>query len=237
MTLRRLPGSGLAMNPFVPRSLRRMFARRPAPARRRRLFAAPLEDRVVPSAPAAPPGFTSTLTTFTNSTPVTIPSSGTPTVTSTLSVSGVGTYLHDLDLTTFLTHTWSNDLNVTLTSPAGTTVSITTANTSAGAGIANVYNGTLWDDDADPGNPVPYATPFAPSFLVTDTAYTSNTVEATLTPEEPLGAFIGENPNGTWTVTIYDAFDFDGGSLDQWKLDVSTLNAPVILGPVDSFNS
>jgi subtilisin-like proprotein convertase family protein len=224
------------MNPFVSRSLRRMFARRPVPVRRPRLSAAALEDRAVPSAPPAPTGFTSTLTSFSNTTPVTIPSTGTPTVTSTLTVSGVGTYLHDLDLTTFITHTWSNDLNVTLTSPAGTIVTLTTAN-SPNAAIANVYNGTLWDDDADPGNPVPYTTPFASSFMVTDTAYATNVVEAKLTPEEPLGAFIGENPNGTWTVTIYDAFDADGGALNEWKLDVTTLDAPVVLGPVNTFNS
>jgi subtilisin-like proprotein convertase family protein len=148
----------------------------------------------------------------------------------------VDTYLHDLDVTTFLTHTWSNDLNVTLTSPAGTVVTLTTRN-APNAAIANVYNGTLWDDDADPGNVVPYVTPFANSKLATDTVYANNVVETVLTPEEPLGAFIGEDPNGTWTVTIYDAFDFDGGSLNEWKLDVTTLDAPVALAPAVTFNS
>src|SRR5262249_44680300 len=41
-------------------------------------------------------------------------------------------------------------------------------------------------------------------------------------PEEPLAAFIGENPNGTWTLHIDDVVDFDGGSLDAWGVEVCT---------------
>src|SRR4030095_5066908 len=37
-----------------------------------------------------------------------------------------------------------------------------------------------------------------------------------------MGAFIGEDPNGTWTITISDDLDGDGGSLNSWALDVTT---------------
>src|SRR5262249_36871995 len=50
----------------------------------------------------------------------------------------------------------------------------------------------------------------------------------TLTPEEPLAAFIGEDPNGTWTITISDDFDEDGGTLTQWDLIFQTA-APAVL--------
>lgn len=98
------------------------------------------------SAPAAPPGFTSTTTNFTNSTSVPIPDVSS--VTSTITVSAVGPYLLDVDLTTFITHTFNGDLQITLQSPAGTIVTITSNN---GRFNDNVFNGTLWDDDANPG--------------------------------------------------------------------------------------
>jgi subtilisin-like proprotein convertase family protein len=189
-----------------------------------RLHVENLEARDVPSAPPAPTGFTSTTTPFTNTTPVTI-STAISSYTSTLTVSGVGTYLHDLDLTTALTHSSNNHLDITLTSPAGTSVTITSDN---GGTNDDVFNGTLWDDDADPGNPAPITeSGSSSSNTVTDTLYANGTAKATLTPEEALGAFIGEDPNGTWTLTVSDDTSGDGGTLSQWKLDVTTLDGPV----------
>ncbi|HKB01475.1 MAG TPA: proprotein convertase P-domain-containing protein, partial [Gemmataceae bacterium] len=227
------------MTPLVPRAFRRVPTRRTPPkvrGRRRPLSVQDLDERIVPSAPPAPLGFTSTLTSFTNNTAVSITSTGTPTVTSTINVSGVGTYLHDLDLTTFLKHTFPGDLDITLTSPAGTIVTITSDN---GASNDDVFNGTLWDDDADPGNPAPFpGDTFPGSFLATDTAYTLGILKPALTPEEPLSAFRGENPNGTWTLTVSDDANADGGSLDQWTLGVSTLNAsPTAQAPATFTNS
>ena len=220
------------MNSFVPRSLRRSAARRPGPVRKARLSAAALEDRVVPSAPPAPPGFTSSLTAVTSTTPVDIDPNSPNTQTATIVVSGAGTYLHDLDVFMKMTHTWCSDMAITLTSPAGTTVTLTSFN---GGSLDNLYNGTLWDDDADPGNPAPYSSPLSASKLATDTVSTNLVVETELTPEEPLAAFRGENPNGTWTMTLHDAFSADGGTLSEWRLDVSTLNGTPATPPADTF--
>jgi hypothetical protein len=70
-------------------------------------------------------------------------------------VSGLGTYLIDVDVTTFLQHASSQDLDVTITSPSGTVVTLTTDN---GGTNANVFNGTTWNDKADPNGLVPYDT-------------------------------------------------------------------------------
>src|SRR5262245_36206737 len=147
-----------------------------------RLLLEALEGRDVPSAPPAPSGFTSTTTAFTQSTPVTIPTTAPPNVvTSTINVTGAGPYLHDVDLRTFLTHSFSGDLDITLMSPAGTIVTITSDN---GAGNDNNFNGTLWDDDADPGNPAPFSgDTFAASNLVADTVYTNLVTRTPLVPE------------------------------------------------------
>ncbi len=104
----------------------------------------------VTTLPSAP---TTTTTSFTNTTPVVIPT-GPAVVTSTITVSGANTYLLDLNMTTFITHTFNRDLDITLMSPAGTVVTITTDN---GINNDNVFNGTLWDDNANPGGQVPHA--------------------------------------------------------------------------------
>src|SRR5690606_4192964 len=140
------------------------------------------------------------------------------TVSSTLTVSGVDSYLLDVDLTTFIAHTYSGDIDMTLRSPSGTIVTLSTDN---GGEYDNVFNGTVWNDDANPAGQVPYVTN---NGIVTDHAYVNNVLAASLSPEEPLGAFIGEDPNGTWTLTISDDANQDGGTLNNWSLTLTTVN-------------
>ena len=169
--------------------------------------AAPPSVRVVPP---PPPGLVLGNTSVTNNTALAIPT-GPGVVSTTVNVAGAGSYLWDLDLTTFLTHTFAADLDITIASPAGTVVTLTTDN---GAGNDDVFNGTLWDDQA--------------GTAVSDNVFTNLVVATTLVPEEALGAFQGEDPNGTWTITISDDLAGDGGSLNSWTLDLSTLTAAPI---------
>ncbi|MFY9225614.1 MAG: proprotein convertase P-domain-containing protein [Blastocatellia bacterium] len=167
--------------------------------------------------PEAVPACDGVVTTnFPNNTPVAIPT-GPAVVTSTITVSGAAPYLFDVDLQTFITHTFNADLDITLTSPSGTVVTITTDN---GGANDDVFNGTTFDDDANPAGQVPYSTN---NGVVTDHLYVNLVTATPLTPEEPLAAFIGENPNGVWTLTISDDLGGDGGSLNSWNLDISTL--------------
>ncbi|HET6204482.1 MAG TPA: proprotein convertase P-domain-containing protein [Planctomycetota bacterium] len=144
-------------------------------------------------------------------TPVAIPDAGT--VTATLDVSGAPPFLLDLDLTTFLTHTNAADLDLTLTSPEGTVVTITTDN---GGTNDDVFNGTVWDDGG--------VTP------VTDAVYADGVTATPLVPEEAFGAFVGEDPNGTWTLTITDDTALETGSLDSWELSIASTGRNVRLG-------
>jgi subtilisin-like proprotein convertase family protein len=153
---------------------------------------------------------------FTQLTPVPIPS-GPAVVSSQLTVNGAGPILWDLTLQTFITHTSSGDLAITLKSPAGTIVTITRHH---GGLNDDVYNGTVWTDRADRGGQAPYT---FDSGLVTDHVFTNGVVATPLAPQEPLGAFRGENPNGTWTLTISDDLLLDGGNLASWSLDMTTL--------------
>lgn len=176
----------------------------------------------------APVGCVPTTTNFATAVPVGIPT-GPAVVSSTINVSGADTYLWDVDVRTFITHTFNADLDITIQSPAGTVVTLTTDN---GGGNDDIFNGTVWDDSANPGGQVPYTTN---NGLVTDHVYSNLTLASPLVPEEALAAFVGEDPNGTWTITISDDLSGDGGSLNSWDLNLTTFPTPVITMPVQGF--
>jgi subtilisin-like proprotein convertase family protein len=154
---------------------------------------------------------------YSNNTPVAITDNAT--FTSTIVVSGADPFLLDFNLRTFLAHTFAGGLDITITSPSGTVVTLTTGN---GAGSDDVFNGTLWDDGANPLGQVPYVTN---NGLATDHAYVNNVLASQLVPEEAFGAFVGENPNGTWTISIRDDGMGDTGSLNSWAIDLTATSA------------
>ncbi len=135
------------------------------------------------------------------------------TVTSSQVVRGGGSFVTRVRLRTFITHTFPADLDVTLTSPTGTVVTLTTDN---GGTSDNVFNGTLWDDRQ--GSPA------------SDFTFVNAVVAANLAPEEALSAFVGHAANGTWTLRVTDdsggdvgsVTGGDVGSLVRWDLEVFT---------------
>ena len=162
--------------------------------------------------PPAPTGCTETTTVFTQNTPAPIPDPGT--VTTTITVSGMGPYLWDLNLQTFLTHSDNGNIELRLRSPQGTLMDFSFQN---GIGAANVFNGTVWDDDAGDTNP-----PGPASLAV----YTSGEVKTPLEPDGSFGAFYGEDPNGVWTLEITDILPTDSGTMNSWSLEVTTIPGP-----------
>jgi len=185
---------------------------------------------VTPSVPiGGGPCAASAPQTFTNNTPVAIADVGV--ISSTLVVAGAPTYLMDLNMITAITHTFNADLDVTITSPAGTVVTLTSDN---GGLNDNVFNGTTWDDDANPAGQVPYTTN---NGLAGDHAYVNLVAATPLVPEEAFGAFIGENPNGTWTLRVSDDLGGDGGSLNSWSLVISGLAAAPTVANTSVTNS
>lgn len=172
------------------------------------------------AAAAAPIGCPTTTSPFSASPNARIPTSGTSgSRTFTITVSGIGTSIWDVDAITNLTHTACADLDITLTSPAGTVVTLTTDN---GGSLDNVFNGTLWDDQANPAGQVPYS---SNNGVASDHAYVNNTLASPLVPEEAMGSFIGEDPNGVWTLKITDDSFGDIGNLASWSLNITTLGA------------
>jgi uncharacterized repeat protein (TIGR01451 family) len=166
--------------------------------------------------PGAPPNCVSATNSF-PSTDTPLPINDLLTTTSTLAVAGLDTYIWDVNVETSITHTWNADINpMVLTSPSGTVVTLTSAN---GGSNDNVYNGTLWDDDGGDTNPPGPAS---------DNIYANLVTETPLVPEEALAHFVGEDPNGNWTLQITDTALADTGSLATWTLTITTLTGPPI---------
>jgi subtilisin-like proprotein convertase family protein len=133
--------------------------------------------------------------------PVVISSSGTPTITSTINITDFGT-INDLNVADLAgTHTWVNDLSATLTSPTGTVVTLWANICSPSTAVAG-FDLKFDDEAASATLPCP----------PTDGLYYQSS--------QALSAFDGEEMNGTWTLTMSDAFNQDGGQLDSWALDL-----------------
>jgi cysteine-rich repeat protein len=78
-----------------------------------------------------------------------------------------------------------------------------------GGGNDDLYAGTTFDDQA--GTPV------------SDTTLpTSGTAFGAVVPEGALSAFMGEDPNGTWTLTVVDDAGGNTGTLNGWTLRLVT---------------
>jgi cysteine-rich repeat protein len=158
----------------------------------------------------------STLGAFTPSTPqsftgagVTIPNNDPTGVTSTVAVSNLTGRLHHVAVAVAVRHTNATDLDLFLTSPEGRRIDLVT---DVGGGNDDLYAGTTFDDRA----PLPVSdTPLPPS----------GTAFAAVIPEGALSAFLGESPNGTWTLTVADDSGGASGSLDGWTLTLTTATA------------
>lgn len=114
---------------------------------------------------------------------------------------GIITDVHvELDIT----HTWDSDLDISLTSPGGTTVLLSSDN---GGGGDN-YTNTIFDDAGATA-----ITAGSPPF------------DGIYSPEGNLSDFDGENPNGTWTLSIFDDFSGDTGTLNSFSISVCSTAA------------
>ncbi|MDW3651631.1 MAG: proprotein convertase P-domain-containing protein [Bacteroidia bacterium] len=139
---------------------------------------------------------------------ITISPNGTSTVNSAQLVQDNGTVSGIKISNLGITHTWVGDLIIRLISPAGTSVTV----------YAEPFcdEGNLllsFDDDAFNSY----------SVLEGICNTTSPAISGTFQPQESLSAFVGESINGLWTLEVEDNANGDGGSLDQWTLEICTV--------------
>ncbi|NTU79557.1 MAG: S8 family serine peptidase, partial [Chloroflexales bacterium] len=148
------------------------------------------------------------------SAPTTYPYNGTPplpvpindlrTVTIAFDITAPGLTIGDLDVRFDAMHTWTGDLEVSLISPLGTTVSLASRRGSSG----HNFTGTIFDDQA--ATPIGAgAAPFTGSFR----------------PETPLSVLNDTPLGGTWTLRVQDMVGGDTGRITGFALDA---RVPVI---------
>jgi len=118
------------------------------------------------------------------------------------------------DATLQVTHTWVGDLIWTITSPEGTQVVVMDR-----PGYTGVGFGCDGDDIDVAINDAGTAGP------VEDMCDDLPAIHDDPTPNNPLSAFDGEDPNGNWTLNMSDNAGADTGTVDAWNLSF-------VLGPI-----
>jgi len=114
---------------------------------------------------------------------------------------GITDGIVDVNVTVDVSHTWASDVTLTLTSPAGTVVTLV----SGEGGGSDDFTDTVFDDQA------------ATSITAGSPPFTG-----TFQPEGSLADFLGEAIDGTWTLDLTDCCGGDNGTLNDWTLDIST---------------
>lgn len=108
-----------------------------------------------------------------------------------------------------LDHTYVGDLVIFLTSPQGTTIVL--AANAGGAG--NNFCNTMFDDAAGIS---------IQSITAAGAPYTGS-----FRPATPLSSFNGENPNGTWFLSVVDTGAEDTGSVRKFSLKLTPFECSV----------
>ena len=146
---------------------------------------------------------TGTCTTYTSTdVPQTIPT-GPGSVSSTITIPGTPR-IADLDVAVNLNHTFMQDLDAHLISPAGNDNGLFTDVGAGTVGGAQTLMDLVLDDEAA----LPFAFALTSAFRVQpELAYR-------------LSWFDGENAGGTWTLQLRDDASGDGGTLNSWSITV-----------------
>ena len=122
-------------------------------------------------------------------------------VTSQIDVADLEGDIQHLTVTVDILHTFTRDLQISVTSPDGTRVVLVDRRGGSGDNFSN----TTFDDRSQSSirSAIP---PFRGSFQ----------------PERPLSQFEGRAANGVWTLEVSDRAFLDGGMLNSWQLAITT---------------
>lgn len=146
-------------------------------------------------------------TTYSSTSPVSILDEST--ITSNITGATGNGPIFDLNVNLDLQHTYIGDLDLILTSPSGTAVTLIDRPGASGGGYGcsgnNIF-ATLDDSAAAPAND--QCSTSAPS------------INGTFAPVNALSAFNGESANGSWQLQVTDNAGGDTGSLTGWSIDV-----------------
>ncbi|WP_405351228.1 reprolysin-like metallopeptidase [Nonlabens sp. Asnod3-H03] len=130
--------------------------------------------------------------------PITI-SSGPPSSFDTIITVTDNVVINDIVLNIDLSHTWMSDVDIYLTSPSGTQITIIEDR----CNNRNDLLATFTDDGA-----------------ALQCTFAAPTVSGTILAVDTFSSFNGGNALGDWVLTVADDTDQDGGSLNGWSVDI-----------------
>jgi len=181
----------------------------------------------------------SSTSTFSNPAVITIPA-GAPGVTSgaaapypsTISVAGVAGAVSKVTVTLKnMNHTFPDDIDVLLVGPSGQKILLA----SDAGGSPDIVNVNLTFDDAAAAS-LPDSTQivsgtFKPTNFGTGDTFPAPAPAGPYTDPQLLSVFNGVNPNGTWSLYVFDDASGDVGNINGgWDLNITT-STPVCTTP------
>ena len=149
-----------------------------------------------------------------------IPDNSTSGITIPMNIAaGPGEIIDSLSVSLDIAHPWVGDLVITLTSPGGTTITLLDRPGIPSAGFPGPFGCGGRDIDAVFSD--------SASIPAEDVcSYAAQPVIAGMViPNQPLGAFVGEPADGTWTLHLSDNSPYDAGVLVHACLSTTTIIA------------
>lgn len=142
--------------------------------------------------------------------PVTIPTTAS-TVQSTMTIPADDNVAIDkITVELDISHTWINDLIVTLISPGGTQIQLMNRECPQSGSYQGVQ--AVFDDSG---------------VAVSCQTVPNPAISGVVLPEQPLSGFNGQNSQGVWILRVQDVFNQDGGSINGWSLTICSPTPPL----------
>ena len=162
---------------------------------------------------------------FTTTVPAAIPDNSCTGATSPIVVSGYTTFIPSskIYIRMNLTHTYVGDLDIFLESPSGERLGLSDQTGNAGNAGVNFTNTVFADSGATilPTTGAPYTGLYKPW----NSIFTVNTCALTTTQTSFAALGGGSiNPNGTWSLKVYDRAGADVGSIVDWTIYFPSVN-------------
>jgi hypothetical protein len=137
----------------------------------------------------------------------------------TINVSGVSGLIGSMSVTiTNFSHTWPNDVDVVLFGPSGAHSILFTDAIGGSGGVTNRTYTFVVGAPVLPLSGFPVSGTYG---VVNGDAY-SGTGTPSAVSNTGLGVFSGTNPNGTWSLYVFDDVGGDAGSIGSWSLSFET---------------
>ncbi len=138
-------------------------------------------------------------TPISTDTPIAITSVGTTTINSTINIPvGSGINISKMKVFINVTHSYSGDLSLVLTSPSNTIIRLVTNQCGASQNINATFDdlGTILTCGSNPA------------------------ISGTIKPVDLLSVLNGQNSSGIWKLTVTDNANGDGGFLNNWSMTI-----------------